>query len=132
MKRFLAGTVAALSLTLGLAACSSDADIASDNLSRAADNFEIARRIVFINGITDKYILAIEGYCSLGNNDKTREISVTCKDKDGYGGFKKYFVGLADNITYTVEQLAPALVSTERSRVVFKPEQIIPGVRVGG
>lgn len=132
MKKSLAAVLAAASLAFGLAACSSDADIASDNLSKAADNFEIARRIVFINGITDKYILAIEGYCSLGNSDKTREISVTCKDVDGFGGFKKYFVGLSDNVTYTVEQLAPALVSTERSRVVFKPEQIIPDVRVGG
>jgi len=132
MRKTLTAILAAAALTFGLAACSSDADIASDNLSKAADNFEIGRRIVFINGITDEYLLVIEGYCSLGNNDKTREISVTCKDKDGYGGFKKYFVGLSDNVTYTVEQLAPAMVSTERSRVVFKPEQVLPDIRVGG
>lgn len=115
---------------LGLSACSSDADIASDNLSKAADNFEIGRRIVFINGITDTILLTIEGYCSLGNNDQAREISVTCKDVDGHQGFKKYFVGLSDNVTYTVEQLAPAQVSVEHSRIIFKPEQIVPDIDV--
>jgi len=47
----------------------SDADIASSNLSVAADNFEINRRIVFYNGISGEYILTIEGLCSLGNYD---------------------------------------------------------------
>ena len=32
--------------------CSDDAQVASHNLSKAADNFEIDRRIVFYNGIT--------------------------------------------------------------------------------
>ena len=43
----LIATLAALGLTLGAAACSNDADVASRNISQAADNFEIARRIVF-------------------------------------------------------------------------------------
>ena len=50
-------------------ACASKADVASQNLSTAADNFQITRRIVFYNGITGQYILVIEGLCSLGNND---------------------------------------------------------------
>ena len=41
--------------------CSSDATIASQNISKAADMFEIDRRIVFLNGITDTYLLSIEG-----------------------------------------------------------------------
>jgi len=40
-----------------LSGCS-DADIASKNLSKAADNFEISRRIVFYNGITGEYMLS--------------------------------------------------------------------------
>lgn len=43
-------------LALIISACSREADVASYNLSRAADQFEIDRRIVFYNGITNEYI----------------------------------------------------------------------------
>ena len=45
MKKTLAAILAALMV----AGCS-NADLASSNLSKAADNFEVARRIVFYNG----------------------------------------------------------------------------------
>lgn len=127
MKKLILAAVAVLAL--GLGACSSDADVASDNLSKAADNFEILRRIVFYNGITNEYILQIEGYCSLGNDDDPGELTVTCKAGDEY---KKHFLGLSDNVTYFVEQLDGANVSTSHYRVVFKPSVIVPDVRVGG
>lgn len=110
-----------------LAACT-DADIASSNLSQAADNFQVNRRIVAINGITDNYLLEVEGLCSLGNQDKAREVSITCKT--GPGLFKKFFVGLSDNVTYVVEQLEPMPVNTYRYKVTFKPSVIIPDVDV--
>jgi len=122
--------IAAVAVALGLAvvggsvaACSSDADVASGNLSKAADNFEINRRIVFYNGITGQYLLLIEGYCSLGNSDKAGELSVTCKVGPNY---KKHFLGLSDNVTYFVEQIDPVGVGTDHYVVNFKPESIIP------
>lgn len=110
-----------------LAACDKPADVASHNLSNAADNFEIQRRIVFINGITDKYLLVIEGRCSLGNDDKTGEISVTCKI--GENQYTKHFMGLSDNVTYVVEQLDAASVDTWHYQVNFRPETLIPDIR---
>ena len=125
--RILAASVALV--LIPLAGCESDADIASHNLSTAADNFEIQRRIVFVNGITDKYLLVIEGRCSLGNFDDQRELSVTCKISDKNGGeFVKHFLGLSDNVTYVVEQTEAAHVSEYHYRVVFKPEEIIPDI----
>lgn len=121
--------VAAVVLSGGLlvaGGCSSDADIASQNLSTAADNFEIQRRVIFVNGITDKYLLVIEGRCSLGNFDAERELSVTCKI--GEGKFVKHFLGLSDNVTYVVEQTEAANVSEYHYRVVFKPEEILPDI----
>lgn len=126
MKRTLCIAIAAVLLSLGLAACSSDADVASENLSKAADNFEVLRRIVFYNGITEQYILSIEGFCSLGNNDPPRELTVTCKT--GPGQFKKHFLGLSDNVTYFVEQLESVGVSTSHYRVFFKPSTIVPDI----
>lgn len=111
-----------------LAGCSSDADVASRNLSQAADNFDIARRVVFYNGINGEYMLTIEGYCSLGNNDKSGRLSVTCKT--GPGAYKKHYLGLSDNVTFFVEQLEQKNVSTSFYRVVFKPSVIIPDIQI--
>jgi hypothetical protein len=122
----LAGLFGTLSLA-GLTACS-DADVASRNLSQAADQFEINRRIVFYNGINGDYILTIEGLCSLGNYDSARELSVTCKT--GPGAFKKHFLGLSDNVTFFAEQIEPAAVNTYHYRVIFKPAAIIPDIDI--
>lgn len=107
-----------------LVACGSDADIASRNVSQAADNFEVTRRIVFYNGITGEYMLTIEGLCSLGNDDRDRKLSVTCKT--GPTSYKKHFLGLSDNVTFFVEQVDPVQASAYHYRVVFKPQSIVP------
>lgn len=123
MIKFLAISV----LLLSLVACS-DADLASRNLSTAADYFEINRRIVFYNGITGDYILSIQGACSLGNNDPDKKLTVTCKT--GKNDYKKHYLGLSDNVTYFVEQLDSSAASVSNYRVVFKPSAIIPDIEV--
>ena len=113
--------------------CSTDADVASKNLSKAADQFEVQRRIVFYNGITGEYILVIEGLCSLGNNDTTGRLSVTCKigeDESGKGVYKKHFLGLSDNVTFFAEQLEASPTDVFHYRVIFKPASIIPDIDV--
>nr|WP_222858897.1 hypothetical protein [Paraburkholderia phenoliruptrix] len=105
-----------------------DADVASRNLSTAADNFQITRRIVFYNTQSDTYVLTIEGLCSLGNADRNGELSVTCKV--GPNAYKKHFLGLSRNVTYLVEQMDPAQVSPYHYKVVFKPAQIVPDLEV--
>lgn len=109
-----------------LSGCSSDADIASYNLSKSADQFQVDRRIVFYNGITGEYMLTIEGRCSLGNNDPVRQLSVTCKT--GSDSYKKHFLGLSDNVTYFAEQIEDKGVSVYHYKVLFKPASIIPDI----
>lgn len=104
----------------------SDADVASYNLSKAADQFQINRRIVFYNGITGDYMLSIEGLCSLGNNDPAKQLSVTCLTAPNT--YKKHFLGLSDNVTYFVEQVDGAGVDKYRYKVIFKPSTIIPDI----
>lgn len=110
---------------LALAACS-DADVASANLSRAADQFEVNRRVVFYNGITGEYILSVEGLCSLGNQDSAGQLTVTCKT--GFASYKKHFLGLSDNVTYFAEQMEPVSASVYHYRVIFKPQAILPDI----
>ncbi len=108
--------------------CARKADVASQNLSEAADNFEISRRIVFYNGITGEYMLEITGLCSLGNYDSTGELSVTCQT--GPNQFKKHFLGLSDNVTYFAEQIDSAPADPYRYRVIFRPTTIIPDIEL--
>lgn len=117
MKKLFA--IITISGGLLLAGCDNDARDASRNLSMAADNFEIPRRIVFYNGITGEYMLSIEGFCS--QEPRNGSIAVICKDGATY---KKHFLGLSDNVTYFSEQMDAAMVSTSRYRVTFKPSVI--------
>ena len=122
--------ILACALILGtLTACEDDAKIASRNISKAADNFEVIRRIVFYNGITSEYMLSIEGRCSLDNAQTgPRSIAVTCKI--GPNEFRKHFLGLSDNVTFFAEQLQPVNASVSHYRVTFKPLAILPDIDV--
>ena len=111
-----------------LSGCSSDADVASRNLSKDADMFRVNRRIVFYNGITGEYILTMEGFCSIGNYDSTRQITITCKV--GNAEYKKHFLGLSDNVTYFAEQIESENVSVDHYKVIFKPKSIIPDIDI--
>lgn len=123
----LLGGASLLTAEFGITGCS-DADVASRNLSMAADNFEINRRVVFYNGITGEYMLIIEGLCSLGSASETKAVTVTCKT--GPSDYKKHFLGLSDNVTYFAEQVGPAKASQYQYRVVFKPLTIVPDIEI--
>jgi hypothetical protein len=116
----------ALFACVALIGCENDAQVASRNVSQAADNFEINRRIVFYNGITNEYILTIEGLCSQEPRDG--RIAIICKT--GPREYKKHFLGLSHNVTYFSEQLEPAKASVYFYRVTFKPSVIIPAIDI--
>lgn len=108
--------------------CVNDAEVASANLSQAADQFEVFRRVVFYNGITDEYILMIEGYCSITVDGMDNQLELTVKTAPGT--YMKHFLGLSDNVTYFVEQIDSTEVSTGQYRVIFKPSTIIPNIEL--
>jgi len=120
--------LAALALVVGLTACKSDAEVASENLSKAADQFEVARHIVFLNAITGEYLLEVSGFCSIQPDPGESQLEVTCRADGDARGFVKHFFGISDNTPYFVEQISPIDVSTDRPRVIFKPESLIPNV----
>ena len=128
MKRILIISVIVITVLSIISACATPADVASQNLSLSADNFQIMRRIVFYNGITGDYILTIEGLCSLGNNDTAGSLSVTCKTSPTE--FKKHFLGLSDNVTYFAEQIDSATTDIYHYKVIFRPSVIIPDIQI--
>lgn len=120
---FLAAGLIALSLT----ACD-DSEVATRNLIKAADNFEVNRRIVFYNGITDTYMLEIEGRCSIDLNQNNTAFNVICDV--GNGNYKRHTLVLSDNVTAFVEQIEPNKISKNFYRVTFKPLTIIPNIDI--
>lgn len=124
MKKIF-GCVAVVAAALSLGACSA-ADTASRNISYDSDNFKVMRRVVFVNGITDKYLLSIEGLCSITKDKEDQQLEVTCKT--GEGEFKKHYLGISDNVTYFVEQMDASSVDTFHYKVAFRPETILPDI----
>lgn len=121
-KRKIFGCVA---VALSLGACNA-ADTASRNISYDSDNFKVMRRVVFVNGITDKYLLSIEGLCSITKDNEDAQLEVTCKTGDNE--YKKHYLGVSDNVTYFVEQMDASSVDTFHYKVAFRPETILPDI----
>ena len=124
----LTGLISLSVAAMFLAGCEDDAHVASRNLSKSADNFEVMRRIVAVNGITGDFVMSMEGRCSI--KDETTQLEVTCKH--GPNDFRKHFVGLSDNTFYFVEQMAGIDVSVYHNRVTWKPQAILPEIDFRG
>ena len=132
MKRIT--VVLALVVAALIAGCGSNADTVSKNLSKEAEKFGVQRHIVGINGITDKILFDVEGRCSL--EFPARQLEVICKH--GPNDYRKHHIGLADNVTYVSVQTKGIDVSEYRTKIVIRPESIIPdldlvtGTKIGG
>lgn len=125
MTRSRRPVLAVLALAIGiggLTACTSEADTANENLTKAAENFEVPRRIVGLNGITDEVLFSVEGFCSIENDGN--KLDVICKLPDGK--IERTTLGLSDNVTYVSTQIGGVEVDLFRPRVIFRPETIIP------
>lgn len=85
-----------------------EADVASYNISKEADNFNIYRRVVVINNQSDETMLEFEGWCSVENNMDKNRLEITYRV--GEGQYYKDFVGLNDRTTYVITQIDGANV----------------------
>lgn len=128
MKRIIAAAAISLATIGTLTACGqTDAKVVDENLKTAAEQFEVNRRITVVNTFTDKYIMVVEGKCSLEFPSEKRD-EIICKLADG--GFVKHHVMKGDNVLVMSEQVNGTAADTDRYRVIFKPESIIPNVDV--
>lgn len=124
MKTKIIATIgaAALAVTM-LAGCTSSADKASENISTAAENFEVQRTIIGINGITGKTIFYAEGRCSFEYPSDSR-VDVTCKY--GPDQYRRHTFILGDQDSVVISQEKDIDVSVYHTRIILKPENVIP------
>jgi len=111
-----------------LTGCPDDATVAKANMTKAADNFELDRRIIFYNTWTGENVLIVEGKCSIeyGSN-RTAYICKMGNDK-----YVRNFVGKSGQITTIVEQMKSVGVNVYHFRRTFKPQSIIPDIDFRG
>lgn len=130
MKKRLALAIGAAALTMtALAGCTSDSQVASDNLSKEAEQFRIERQIVFYNSITDRYMVTVKGRCSVDDStDLSKTLAVTCKI--GPNKYIKDYLGKSDNVAWFSLQAKPVDVSVYHYQIIFKPETIVPDFSV--
>jgi hypothetical protein len=127
MKSKLVALFGAVILSVaGLTGCQQESDVAAYNVSQAAHNFEVMRRVVFYNGITGDYILTIEGLLSVTPEDRKLSVIV----KTGPNQYKKHYLGVSDNVTWFCEQIESVAADPYHYRVVFRPTTIIPDVQI--
>jgi len=127
MRKKLVTILISCFLVVILASCT-ESDTVSRNLSKSADSFEVQRRVVFFNGITDEYLLTVEGLCALGNEDSDLRMTVTCKV--GEDEYKKHYLGLSDNVSFFAEQLDAKKEDPFHYKVLFRPETLIPDIEM--
>lgn len=122
-KNLIIAAVVALVGGIALAGCTSDADTANENIKTAAEQFEVQRTIVGINGITGKTIFYAEGRCSFEDMGGDR-FDLICRYAEDEYRKHVFFMGDQDSVTVTQEE--PIDVSVYHTRIVLKPESAIP------
>lgn len=127
-KRYLIPAIVGAGLLTMANGCESDADVASRNLSTAAEQFEVQRVIKGVNAITDTPAFEVEGRCSIEVEHGGSVLTATCKHSEGDGpnDIRKHYLGLADNVYWVATQVEGLPADEFRTRVVIKPESLIP------
>lgn len=121
--RYIVGAaILATLLTAGASGCTSDADMASENLSTAAEQFEVQRRVTVINSFTDEVVFEVEGRCSI--EPTAKQLVAICKH--GEDDFRKHYTGVGDNGIWSAFQLDPVDVDVYHTRLIIKPETVLP------
>lgn len=130
MKRIGIVTLTMVALAIVASGCQSNADKVSHNLSVEAEKFNVQRRIVGVNGITDKVEFEIVGRCSIEGDGlgTLRALTVVCKQ--GPHDFRKHYVGMSDNMFFISTQLQGLNVSQYHTEIVLKPQNVVPDLQV--
>lgn len=125
MRKYVLFILAVVVAALSFAGCKSSADKVSTNLGKDCEQFKCQRRIVAVNGITDTVLFEVEGRCSIEKNkDLAGTLSLICKQSKN--AYFKHFIGISDNVTFVSTQLEPLAESEYRTKILFKPENIVP------
>ncbi len=117
-------SVMLIGMCVGLSGCETQATRVSYNLSQEADNFNVVRQLTVINCIQGDVLFQMTGKMSITADRADNQLEVLVEDENG--NYQKHFIGLSDNVTYTVEQKNYKDVSNYKYMLNFNPKMWIP------
>lgn len=115
MKKVICVMLVLVCLIGCLTGCT-EAENVNYNLSQAADNFQVVRKITVYNARTDLIVMEMEGLMSLSNS-ATNELVVTCMT--GPNEYKKNYIYLNDYVIYVVEDITGTTTDPYHYKIHF-------------
>lgn len=95
-----------IGICVGLSACTAAWNV-KHNIQRTADNFDVYRRITFVNLQTGELLYSAEGYFSLQttvDNDYQGQQEIGLVFKIGGNEYKMDYFSINNNVAYVIEQ----------------------------
>ena len=128
-KYGIAATVAGvLAIPALLTGCQSDADKAGYNMSQEAEQFNVQREIIGTNTRSGEFLFHYVGRCSLesgtGDSSMPGYLQIMCKH--GENDYRKHYEKEATDLHIHTTQLEPIDVSVYHTKILVKPENLIP------
>ncbi len=127
-KKTIIAALVSLLIAAMLACCLTgcrEADRASYNVSKQADNFNIVRQVTVIDCINGDIMFQMTGKMSVYADTEDNQLEVIVEDG---GTYTKHIIGLSDNVTYVVEDLNLGKndVSKYHYTINFNPKMWVP------
>ena len=123
MKKVFCVAALLASLCMVVAGCSQSSRV-SYNLSQEADNFNDIRQITVMNCIQGDVLFQMTGKMSITADTQDNQLEIIVEDENGE--YKKHFIGLSDNVTYVVEDVATNDVDQYQYTLNFNPKMWLP------
>lgn len=125
MKKRIIAILTVVMAAVGLVACS-EASRVESNLTKEADNFNVVRQLTVINCLQGDVLFQMTGKMSIEADVDDNQFEIVVENDDG--NYTKHFVGLSDNVTYTIEDLNLGSNDVEKYKYTlnFNPEMWLP------
>lgn len=126
MKRKILTAFGGLILLAAVLTGCSEAARVEYNLTEEADNFNVVRQLTVINCLQGDILFQMTGKMSITADTSDNQLEIIVENDDGT--YAKHFVGLSDNVTYTIEDLNLGKNEVEKYKYTlnFNPKMWIP------
>ena len=119
------GVVAGFAMLIATTMTScNQADRVSYNISKQADNFNTVRQITVINCLKGDVLFQMTGKMSIYADTADNQLEILVENENG--SYKKHFIGLSDNVTYTVEDVTDNYIDNYHYTLNFNPKMWMP------
>ena len=125
MKKKAIAILTVVVMMVFLVGCS-EASRVELNLTKEADNFNVVRQLTVINCLQGDVLFQMTGKMSITADIDDKQLEIIVENDDG--NYTKHFVGLSDNVTYTIEDLNLGSNDVEKYKYTlnFNPEMWFP------